>query len=106
MNRLRLPTLLPLLRFDFAANEINETLVRQLHRGDFISDGDNVVLIGRPGTGKTHIATAIGAQAVEHHRTKVRFYSAVELVNMLEQEKAQGRPDRRTPCPLSPRHIG
>ncbi|MFT7594637.1 MAG: hypothetical protein ACI8R4_001959 [Paracoccaceae bacterium] len=36
---------------------------------------ENVVLIGGPGTGKSHVATAIGVQAIEHHRRKVRFYS-------------------------------
>jgi DNA replication protein DnaC len=46
------------------------------------------VLIGGPGTGKTHIATALGIQAAEHHRKKVRFFSTVDLVNALEQEKA------------------
>ena len=51
----------------------------------------NVVLIGGPGTGKTHVATALGVQAVEHHREKVRFFSTIELVNLLEQEKAQGK---------------
>ena len=56
-----------------------------------MENADNVVLVGGPGTGKTHIATALGVQAVEHHRKKVRFFSTVELVNALEQEKAQGR---------------
>ena len=51
----------------------------------------NVVLLGGPGTGKTHIATALGVQAIEHHRKRVRLFSTVELVNALEQEKAQGR---------------
>ena len=46
------------------------------------------MLIGGPGTGKSHVATAIGVQAIEHHRCKVRFYSTVEPVNALEQEKA------------------
>ena len=45
-----------------------------------------------PGTGKTHLATAIGVQAIEHHRKRVRFFSTVELVNALEQEKLQGKP--------------
>jgi len=45
-----------------------------------------------PGTGKTHVATALGVQAVEHHRKRVRFFSTVELVNALEQEKMLGRP--------------
>ena len=54
-------------------------------------NAENVVLIGGPGTGKSHVATAIGVQAIEHHRSKVRFYSTVELVNALEQEKALGK---------------
>ena len=52
---------------------------------------ENVVLIGGPGTGKSHVGTAIGVQAIEHHRRKVRFFSMVELVNALEQEKANGK---------------
>ena len=55
-------------------------------------DAHNVVLVGGPGTGKTHLATAIGVQAIEHHRKRVRFFSTVELVNALEQEKLQGKP--------------
>jgi DNA replication protein DnaC len=43
------------------------------------------------GTGKTHIATALGIQAAEHHRKKVRFFSTVDLVNALEQEKASNK---------------
>lgn len=49
------------------------------------------VLVGGSGTGETHITTALSVQAIEHHRKGVRFFSKVELVNALEQEKAQGR---------------
>ncbi len=84
----RFPAYKDLAGIDFGSSEIDEVLVHQLHRGDFIESTDNVVLIGGPGT---HIATAIGVQAVEHHRKKVRFYSTVDLVNALEQEKALGR---------------
>ena len=87
----RFPAYKDLTGFDFASSEINEALVRQLHRCDFTDNAHNLVLIGGPGTGKTHVATAIGVQAVEHHRKKVRFFSTVELVNALEQEKAQGK---------------
>jgi DNA replication protein DnaC len=83
----RFPAYKDLSGFDFAASEVNEALVRQLHRGDFMASADNVVLIGGPGTGKSHIATALAVQAVEHHRKKVRFFSTVDLVNALEQEK-------------------
>jgi DNA replication protein DnaC len=44
-----------------------------------------------PGTGKTHLATAIGVQAIEHHRKRVRFFSTVDLVNALEAEKHPGK---------------
>src|ERR1700712_5256362 len=87
----RFPTYKDFAGFDFASSEVNEALVRQLQRGDFMDGAHNVVLIGGPGTGKTHIATAIGVQAVEHLRKKVRFFSTVELVNALEQEKTQGK---------------
>ena len=43
------------------------------------------------GTGKTHAATALGIQAIEHHRRKVRFFSTIELVNALELEKTKGK---------------
>ena len=87
----RFPAYKDLAGFDFAASEVNEALVRQLHRGDFTDNADNVVLIGGPGTGKSHLATALGVHAVEHHRKKVRFFATVDLVNALEQEKAMNK---------------
>jgi hypothetical protein len=58
-----------------AAGEINEATVRQPHRCEFMDGALDVVLIGGPGTGKAHVATALTVQAVEHHRRKVRFFS-------------------------------
>ena len=49
------------------------------------------MFIGGPGTGKTHLATAIGVEAIQQHSKRVRFFSTVELVNALELEKAQGK---------------
>jgi DNA replication protein DnaC len=91
MKAARFPAYKDLSGFTFADSEINEAMVRQLHRCEFLEDAHNVVLIGGPGTGKTHVATALGVQAVEHHRRKVRFFSTIELVNALEQEKAKGK---------------
>ena len=88
----RFPNYRDLAGFDFASSEVNEALARQLHRCEFLEDAHNVVLVGGPGTGKTHLATAIGVQAIEHHCKRVRFFSTVELVNALEQEKLQGKP--------------
>ena len=87
----RFPAYKDLASFNFAASEVNEVAVRQLHRGEFTDRADNVVLIGGPGTGKTHLATALGVQAIEHGRKKVRFFSTVDLVNALEQEKAANK---------------
>jgi len=39
----------------------------------------------------THLATALGIQAIEHHHRRVRFFSTAELVNALELEKAKGQ---------------
>src|SRR3954466_13091094 len=87
----RFPAYRDLNGFDFSSSEINEALVRQLHQCDFLGEANNIVLVGGPGTGKTHIATAIGVHAIEHHHKRVRFFSTVELVNALEQEKAQAK---------------
>ena len=102
----RFPNYRDLAGFDFASSEVNEALARQLHRCEFLEDAHNVVLVGGPGTGKTHLATAIGVQAIEHHRKRVRFFSTVELVNALEQEKLQGKPgpDRGAAHSLRSRH--
>jgi DNA replication protein DnaC len=67
------------------------SLIEQLHAGCFIDICENVVLLGGPGTGKTHLATAIGIEAVRTQQRRVRFLSTVELVNALEQEKASGK---------------
>jgi len=87
----RFPVYRDLAGFDFGQSEVNEALVRQLHRCEFMEQANNVVLVGGPGTGKTHLATALGVQAIEHHHRRVRFFSTVELVNALEVEKASGK---------------
>lgn len=87
----KFPVYRDLVGFDFGQSLVNEATVKQLHRCDFMEQAQNVVLIGGPGTGKTHLATAIGTQAVMHLNRRVRFFSTVDLVNALEQEKVSGR---------------
>ena len=93
MKVARFPAYKDLSGFDFSASEVNEALVRQLHRGDFIDGADNVVLIGGPGTGKTHAAIAI-ARACIRRGARGRFFNVVDLVNRLETEARSGKQGR------------
>ncbi|MET0294904.1 MAG: IS21-like element helper ATPase IstB [Phenylobacterium sp.] len=90
MGAARFPVMKTLAEFDFDAVPVNEAMVRSLHAGDFLDQTRNAVLVGGTGTGKSHIAIAIGANAVNSRR-RVRFFSAVELVNRLEAELREGR---------------
>ena len=92
MTAARFPAHRDVPGFDFSQAKVDEALIRRLHGGDFINAAHNVVFIGGPGTGKTHLATAIGVEAVRYLGKRVRFFSTVELVNALEQEKANGKP--------------
>jgi DNA replication protein DnaC len=87
----RFPAYRDLAGFRFEHSAVDVALVKTLHACEFIEQAHNVVLIGGPGTGKTHLATAIGVQAVMHHHLRVRFFSTIELVNLLESEKAAGK---------------
>ena len=91
MKVARFPAFKDLAGFDFSQSTVNEGLIRQLHGCEFMEKAHNVVMVGGPGTGKTHLATAIGVQAIQHHHCRVRFLSTVELVNTLELEKAAGK---------------
>lgn len=77
--------------FDFAESNVDESLVRQLQSLSFLDAAHNLVFIGGPGTGKTHLATALGVDAIGQHGKRVRFFSTIELVNSLELEKAAGK---------------
>jgi DNA replication protein DnaC len=69
--------------FDFAAQpSINEALVRELVRGEYIGKRENVLLVGNPGTGKTHLAIALGFAACGQGK-RVRFTTATGLVTQL-----------------------
>ena len=90
----RFPIHRDLARFDFAASAVDENLVKTLATMDFTDTAQNVVFIGGPGTGKTHLATAVAVSGITTKGMRVRFYSTVDLVNQLEHEKAQDKAGR------------
>ena len=94
MKIARFPAHRDLAGFKFKESVVNEAQVKTLHRCEFLDETENIVFIGGPGTGKTHIATAIGVQAIVHYHRRVRFLSTIELVNALELEKLNARQGR------------
>ena len=94
MHTAKFPVHRDLAGFDFTVSPVDRKLIHTLAEMTFTDAAHNVVLVGGPGTGKTHLATAIGVAGISRHGRRVRFYSTVDLVNALEQEKAQGKAGR------------
>ena len=91
LHSAKFPVHRELAGFDFEQSKVDQGLVGELATLDFTAQAHNVVFIGGTGTGKTHLATALGVSGITRHNKRVRFYSTVDLVNLLEQEKASGK---------------
>ena len=75
--------------FDFKAQpSLNEPLVRELLRGEYIPKKENLLLVGNPGTGKTHLACALGFAACSQGK-RVRFYTTTGLVTQLLEAREE-----------------
>ena len=94
MNAAKFPMHRDLAGFDFESSKVDKQLVGQLATFEFTDTAQNAVLIGGPGTGKTHLATAIAVAGIASRGKRVRFYSTVDLVNTLEREKRDGKAGR------------
>ena len=80
--------------FDFAAApHLSKPKVLELARGEWIEQRSNVCLLGSPGTGKTHVATALGLAACRRGK-RVRFFTAAALVTQLEEAQKRYQLDR------------
>ena len=79
----RFPVVKTIDTFDFKAQpSINQALVRELMSGEYISKRENVLMVGNPGTGKTHLATALGFAACAQGK-RVRFTTTTAMVTAL-----------------------
>ncbi|MES9822611.1 MAG: IS21-like element helper ATPase IstB [Candidatus Thiodiazotropha sp.] len=86
----RFPIHRELDHFQWDEAEVDREQIESLANAEFTQEAHNLILVGGTGTGKTHLATALGISAV-HQGKRVRFYNVVDLVNRLEQEKTQGK---------------
>ena len=68
----------------------HQAQIEQLATAGFMDTANNLILAGGTGTGKTHLAIALGVSAI-HHGKRVRFFNAVDLVNLLQREKQQDK---------------
>jgi DNA replication protein DnaC len=76
--------------FDWDAQPAIRQQVGALASGGFLTEARNVVLLGPPGTGKTHLATALGIVAARHGQ-RVLFATATDWVTRLSDAHRQGR---------------
>jgi DNA replication protein DnaC len=72
--------------FNWQEGPLEQARIEQLAQGGYLDTAHNLILVGGTGTGKTHLATALGVAAVQQGK-RVRFYNAVDLVNLLDKEK-------------------
>jgi DNA replication protein DnaC len=90
----RFPVLKTIDTFDFSAQpSISEPQVRELLRGEYIDNRENVLLIGNSGTGKSHLSSALAFAACAQGRA-VRHFSVTSLVTQLLERREEGQVER------------
>ncbi len=91
ISEARFPMLRTMEEYDFGAiASLNQSKVLQLSKGDYIPKHENIALIGGIGTGKTHIAIALGLSACQQGY-RVRFYTVSGLINELMEASESHR---------------
>lgn len=86
----RFPIHRDLMSFEWNETPLQQARLDQLSTAGFMDQAYNLILVGGTGTGKTHLATGLGVAAI-HQGKRLRFYNAVDLVNLLDKEKQLGK---------------
>ena len=95
MRSSRLPAVETLAQFDFAFQpSIKREQIESLHELGFLDRGENVILLGPPGVGKTHLAISLAISAAEAGR-RVYYGTLAGLIESLAEAKAAGNLSRR-----------
>ena len=95
MRSSRLPAIKTLEQFDFAFQpSIQREQIESLHELGFVKRKENVIFLGPPGVGKTHLAISLAIAAAESGR-RVYYGTLVDLIESLEQAKVAGQLARR-----------
>jgi len=101
----RLPFVKPLETFDFDYQpSIDRKQVQMLSSCHFIEHGDNVIVLGPPGVGKTHLAVSLGLKAIEAGY-RVLFTTAASLIEKLTKAHAEGRLEDKLKLYTAPRLL-
>ena len=91
MQRASFPQVKHLDGFDFSYQpKINEKLIRELATLEFLQAAKNVIFVGAPGVGKTHLAISLGIKATQA-RKRVLFFTAERLTEELAAAEVSGR---------------
>jgi DNA replication protein DnaC len=91
LQEARFPVPKGLDTFDFTVlPHLDKPKVLALARSEFVAARENVIFLGNPGTGKSHLAIALGAEAVRNG-FRVRFVTAAALADELEAAQAEHR---------------
>lgn len=101
----RFPFVKPLETFDFGYQpSIDRKQVQALASCHYIEHGDNVLVLGPPGVGKTHLAVSLGIKAIEAGY-RVLFTTAAHLISTLTKAHAEGRLDEKLKLYTTPRLL-
>ena len=101
---MRFPPLLILTASQRYASRIHERLVKELANLAFVPEASNILLLGQPGVGKTHLAVALALRAIENGQ-EAYFVRAYALMEDLRKARIEHNLDRRMKVYLAPKVL-